>query len=141
TGAFVIRRMQDPLAEVMTTTALAFAAFTAAQAVGVSGAVAAVTCGLAVGAAMRRSVSPQSRVALNTFWEYVAFGVNTFVFMSVGLTTSPESVWAHMPQTLLAVGCVLAGRMASIYVPFALFGAARPQDGMPLRWQHVFLVG
>jgi CPA1 family monovalent cation:H+ antiporter len=140
-GAFVIRRMQDPLAEVMATTALAFASFTAAQWVGVSGAVAAVTCGLAVGAALRRAASPQSRIALNTFWDYVAFGVNTFLFMSVGLSTSPQSLWAHLPQTLVAVGCVVLGRAAGIYLPFVLLRLLRKADSMPLRWQHVFIVG
>ncbi len=140
-GAFLIRRMQDPLAEIMATTALAFAAFTAAHSVDVSGPVAAVTAGLAVGAALRKGISPQSRHSLSAFWEYVAFGVNTFLFMSVGLSTSPDSLWAHLPQTLIAMGCVVAGRAVGIYLPFFVLRHVRPTHAMPLRWQHVFIVG
>jgi monovalent cation:H+ antiporter, CPA1 family len=139
-ASFVIRRMEDPLAEIMATTALAFAAFVAAEQVHLSGAIAAVIAGLTVGGALRE-VSPQSQVAIHTFWEYAAFGVNTFLFLSVGLTTRPEVLLHHLPETGIAFACVLAGRAVAIYVPFLLLRWIRPVASVPVRWQHVFLVG
>ncbi len=139
--AFVIRRTEDPLAEIMATSALAYAAYTAAEQLHVSGVIAAVTAGLTIGTALRRDVAPQSRVAINSFWEYVAFGVNTFLFLSVGLATNPRSLVGHLGETLIAVACVFAGRAAAIYVPFALLGLARPALAVPARWQHVFILG
>lgn len=139
-ASFVIRRMEDPLAEIMATSALAFASFGAAEQVHLSGAIAAVTAGLTVGVALRQ-VSPQSQVAIHTFWEYAAFGVNTFLFLSVGLTTRPEVLLHHLPETGIAFACVLAGRAVAVYVPFLLLRWIRPAASVPFRWQHVFLVG
>ncbi|MFL5350887.1 MAG: cation:proton antiporter [Hyalangium sp.] len=140
-ASFVIRRTEDPLAEIMATTALAFASFAAAEQVHLSGAIAGVTAGLTVGVALRREVSPQSQVAIHTFWEYAAFGVNTFLFLSVGLTTRPEVLLAHLPEIGIAFACVFGGRAVAIYVPFLLLRWLRPAASVPLRWQHVFLVG
>lgn len=140
-GSFVIRRTEDPLAEIMATTALAYGSFIAAEHVHLSGAIAAVTAGLTVGVALRREVSPQSQVAIHTFWEYAAFGVNTFLFLSVGLTTRPEVLLEHLPQTGIAFACVFAGRAVAIYVPFLLLRWLHPTATVPFRWQHVFLIG
>ncbi len=140
-AGFVIRRTEDPLAEIMATTALAFASFAVAEQFHFSGAIAAVTAGLTVGVTLRRAVAPQSQVAIHTFWEYAAFGVNTFLFLSVGLTTRPEVLLSHLPETGIAFACVLAGRAVAIYVPFLLLRWVRPVASIPVRWQHVFLVG
>jgi CPA1 family monovalent cation:H+ antiporter len=135
-AGFVIRH-----AEIMVTTALAFAAFVIGEQLHLSGAIAAVTAGLSTGINLRRHVAPQSQVAIHTFWEYAAFGVNTFLFLSVGLTTRPETLVRYMPQTVLAVACVFAGRAVAIYLPFLLLRLVRPSESVPLRWQHVFVLG
>ena len=140
-ASFVIRRTEDPLAEIMATTALAFASYAAAEYVHLSGAIAAVTAGLTVGVTLRRDVAPQSQVAIHTFWEYAAFGVNTFLFLSVGLTTQPEVLLDHLPQTGIAFACVILGRAVAIYLPFLLLRWLNPAAAIPLRWQHVFMVG
>lgn len=140
-ASFVMRRMHDPLAEIMATTALAFSAYVFAEQVHASGAIAAVTAGLVVGTSLRRELAPQSLVALNSFWEYVAFGVNTFLFLSVGLSTHPVSLVEHLPETLVAFGCVVAGRAAAVYLPFLFLRRFRRTDWAPLRWQHVFVIG
>src|SRR5215469_4676174 len=140
-GSFVIRRTEDPLAEIMATTALAFAAFVGAEELHVSGAIAAVAAGLTVGATVRKTLSPTSQVTLDSFWEYVAFGVNTFLFLSVGLSTSPGTLFSAAPQTAVAVACVLAGRAVAIYVPFLFLRWLQPSQAVPFRWQHVFVLG
>ncbi|MFE8602868.1 cation:proton antiporter [Archangium violaceum] len=140
-AGFIIRRTEDPLAEIMVTSALAFASFVIGEQLHLSGAIAAVTAGLATGINLRRHVSAQSQVAIHTFWEYAAFGVNTFLFLSMGLTTRPETLVLYLPQTLLAVVCVFAGRAVAIYLPFLLLRWLRPSEAVPLRWQHVFILG
>ncbi|MCE9670783.1 cation:proton antiporter [Myxococcus stipitatus] len=140
-GGFVIRRTEDPLAEIMVTTAVALASFVVAEQLHLSGAISAVVAGLAVGAALRKDVSPQSQVAIHSFWEYATFGVNTFLFLAVGLTTRPETLRGYVPQTLLAMGCVIAGRAVAIYGPFLLLKLVRPAEAVPPRWQHVFIFG
>jgi CPA1 family monovalent cation:H+ antiporter len=140
-GSFVIRRTEDPLAEIMATFALAFAAFVGAEELRVSGAIAGVTAGLTVGATARKALSPSSQVAIHSFWEYMAFGVNTFLFLLVGLSSNPSSLLASAPQTAIAVACVFAGRAVAIYLPFLVLGWVRPTQAIPPRWQHVFVIG
>ncbi|WP_368670540.1 cation:proton antiporter [Myxococcus sp. AM011] len=140
-GAFVIRRTEDPLAEIMVTTAVALASFVVAEQIHLSGAISAVVAGLAVGVGLRKDVSPQSRVAIHSFWEYATFGVNTFLFLAVGLTTRPETLSGYLPETAIAVACVLGGRAVAIYGPFLLLRLIRPAEAVPPRWQHVFIVG
>jgi len=140
-AGFVVRHSKDPLVEIMVTTALAFAAFAMGEQLHLSGAIAAVTAGLVMGIILRRHVAPQSQVALHSFWEYAAFGVNTFLFLSVGLTTRPQVLIANLPQTLLAVACVFAGRAVAIYLPFLLLRLVHPAQALPLRWQHIFILG
>ena len=140
-GSFVIRRTEDPLAEIMATTALAFAAFVGAEELHVSGAIAGVTAGLTVGATARRTLSPSSQVAIHSFWEYMAFGVNTFLFLLVGLSSNPATLLASAPQTAIAVACVFAGRAVAIYLPFLVLNWVRPSQAIPPRWQHVFVIG
>lgn len=140
-GGRVIRWTRDPLAEIMATTALAYASYALAEEFHVSGVIAAVTAGLVVGTVLRRDLAPQSQVAIHSFWEYVAFGVNTFLFLSVGLSTDPRSLYENLPGTLVAMACLVAGRAAGVYLPFLIIRLARPAEAIPLRWQHVFLTG
>jgi CPA1 family monovalent cation:H+ antiporter len=140
-GSWILRRAEDPLAEIMATTALAFAAFVGAEELHVSGAIAAVAAGLTVGSTVRKTLSPTSQVTLDSFWEYVAFGVNTFLFLSVGLSTSAGTLFSAAPQTAVAVACVLAGRAVAIYVPFLFLRWLQPSQAVPFRWQHVFVLG
>ncbi|MFP2932006.1 cation:proton antiporter [Pyxidicoccus sp. 3LG] len=140
-GGFVIRRIEDPLAEIMVTTAVALSSFVVAEQLHLSGAISAVVAGLTVGVTLRREVAPQSQVAIHTFWEYTTFGVNTFLFLAVGLTTNPETLSGYVPETLIAVACVFAGRAVAIYVPFLLLRWLKPTETVPFRWQHVFVLG
>lgn len=140
-AGFILRHTEDPLNEVMLTVAVALAAYVVGEQVHVSGAIAAVTAGLSVGNTLRRSLPPQSQVAMHTFWEYAAFGVNTFLFLSVGLTTRPGMLVGHLGQVLVAMACVFAGRAVAIYGPFLLLHLVRPAESVPLRWQHVFVLG
>ncbi len=140
-ASFVLPRIQDPLAEIMATTAVAFGAFVGAEQLHLSGAIAAVVAGLTVGAASKRTLPPTSQVALHSFWEYVAFGVNTFLFLFVGLSTNLRSLLEHLPLTLVAGACMFGGRAVAIYLPFTVLGLLRPSEKVPLRWQHVFVIG
>ncbi|MCK6548915.1 cation:proton antiporter, partial [Myxococcota bacterium] len=137
----LVRWTEDPLTEIMVTTALAFAAYVAAEELHLSGAIAAVAAGLTMGATVRRTSSPPAQVAISSFWEYVAFGVNTLLFLLVGLSTRPDSIVAHLPETGVAVLCVFAGRAVGIYGPSALWNLVARERAIPLRWQGVFVIG
>jgi CPA1 family monovalent cation:H+ antiporter len=139
-AGWLVRRLHDPLTEIMVTTALALGAYVGAEELHFSGAISAVAAGLAV-AGLRQDLAPESQVALNSFWGYLAFGVNTFLFLTVGMSTSFGSLLEHWEKTGIAVACVFAGRAVGVYLPFLVLRLFRPSDAVPPRWQHAFVIG
>jgi CPA1 family monovalent cation:H+ antiporter len=76
---------------------------------------------------------------LLSFWEYAGFGVNTFIFLLIGIEINPLMLWRILPAILLVVLAYQLGRILSVYLLLAgLRWFDRP---IPLRWQHVLFLG
>ncbi|MBW4466512.1 MAG: cation:proton antiporter [Pegethrix bostrychoides GSE-TBD4-15B] len=125
---------------ILLTVALALGAFQLGHWLGVSGVVAVVVAGLMVGnVGLSRRVSASSRVTLYSFWDYAGFGVNTFIFLLIGVELRPVDSWQILPAVLLAVLAYQGGRLLSVYPLLAgLHWFGHP---IPLRWQHVLFLG
>nr|WP_297078788.1 cation:proton antiporter [Thermoleptolyngbya sp. M55_K2018_002] len=130
----------DPLSGILLTVALALGAYQLGELLRVSGVVAVVVSGLIVGnAGLSRRFSASSRITLYNFWNYAAFGVNTFIFLLIGLELELFTLWRNLPAVLLAIAAYQVGRLLSVYPLLALL---RPFDRpIPLRWQHVMFLG
>ncbi len=138
TGIFV--RADDPLSSILLTVAVSLGTFQVGNALGVSAVVAVVVAGLIVGnMGISTNVSASSRIALLSFWEYAGFGVNTFIFLLIGLEIDLITLWQTLPAVLLAVLAYQIGRILSVYPLLRLVRwFDRP---VPLRWQHVLFFG
>ncbi len=135
----LFRQLDDALSNILLTVAVSLGTFQIGQALGVSSAIAVVIAGLVIGNLGIRHTSASSRVTLLNFWEYAGFGVNTFIFLLVGIEVEPRVLWATIPAALLAVLAYQLGRICSIYpLLFLLRFVDRP---LPLRWQHVLIAG
>jgi monovalent cation:H+ antiporter, CPA1 family len=138
TGLFV--RSDDPLSSILLTVAVSLGAFQLAQGVGVSGVVAVVIAGLMIGnLGLSRGVSASSRITLLSFWDYAGFGVNTFIFLLIGLEIDLATLWQRLPAVLLAIAAYQVGRALCVYP--LLFGVRWIDRPIPLRWQHVLFLG
>lgn len=136
----IFTRLDDPLSSLLLTVALALGTFQLGQFLGVSGAVAVVIAGLVFGNfGLNRSASASDRISLLSFWEYAGFGVNTFIFLLIGIEINPGSLWKISPSILLVVLAYQLGRIISVYVLLA--GLRRFDRPIPLRWQHVLFLG
>jgi len=139
TGALVSRltaRIDDHLIEITLTTILAYGTFMAAEALGVSGVIAVVTAGLVlsnVGA--RRGMSPTTRLALLTFWEYIAFLLNSAIFLLIGLQVDLLNLALNLLPIGIAIAAVLLARAIVVY-GLGLIVLPLPPV-LPLRWLHV----
>jgi len=133
-------RLNDPLSSLLLTVAVALGTFQIGQFIGVSGAVAVVIAGLIFGNfGLSRSTSPSDRITLLSFWEYAGFGVNSFIFLLIGIEINPLMLWRILPAILLVVLAYQLGRILSVYLLLAgLRWFDRP---IPLRWQHVLFLG
>jgi CPA1 family monovalent cation:H+ antiporter len=88
---------------------------------------------------LSRSTSASDRITLLSFWEYAGFGVNTFIFLLIGIEINPVMLLKILPAVLLAVLAYQIGRVITVYPLLAgLRWIDRP---IPLRWQHVLFLG
>lgn len=135
----LFRQLDDALSNILLTVAVSLGTFQIGQALSVSSAIAVVVAGLVIGNLGFRSTSASTRVTLLNFWEYAGFGVNTFIFLLVGIEVEPQILLQTVPAALLAILAYQIGRICSIYpLLFLLRSVDRP---LPLRWQHVLIAG
>lgn len=139
-GSLLYARSEDALSNILLTVAIALGAFQISQGLGVSGVVAVVVAGLVIGnTELARSVSASNRITVLSFWEYAGFGVNTFIFLLIGLEIKLETLDQTLLAVLLAVLAYQIGRFLAVYPLLALLRLFdRP---IPLRWQHVLFLG
>jgi CPA1 family monovalent cation:H+ antiporter len=131
----VIGRLDDRMLQITLTTIGAYGSFVAAERVGASGVIATVTAGLLLGSrASLQSLSPTSRVAVGTFWEYVAFAFNSLVFLLIGFQVSVSALLVAWRPILLAYAVVTVGRIGVTYGIVALLPRA---ERIPPRWTAV----
>jgi CPA1 family monovalent cation:H+ antiporter len=138
TGLFI--RADEPLSSILLTMAVALGAFQAGQLLGVSGVVAVVVAGLIVGTkGLSGNVSASTRLTLLTFWESLGFGVNSLIFLLIGLEVNLTTLWNTLPAVILAIFAYQMGRMVSVYPLLAMVGLF--DRSIPWRWQHVLFLG
>ena len=107
----VTREFDDHLLEITLTTIVAFGSFLFAESLQVSGVIAVVVAGLTMGSyGMQRGMSPTTRLAVSSFWEYAAFAVNSIVFLLVGFEVNVANLSSFIPAVLKGAGAMLVGR-------------------------------
>jgi len=135
----LFRQLDDPLSSILLTVAVSLGTFQIGQVIGVSSAIAVVVAGLVIGNLGFRQASASTRVTLLNFWDYAGFGVNTFIFLLVGIEVESTILWTTLPAALFAILAYQVGRICSIYPLLILVRFIdRP---LPLRWQHVLIMG
>jgi CPA1 family monovalent cation:H+ antiporter len=138
-AAEVIRRLYDPTLEVLLTTIAAYGAFSAAEAVGASGVIGTVTAGLLCGSRAGRSgMSAAARIAAATFWEYLAFALNSLVFLSIGLMVKLPTLLEHWRSILAAYVVVTLSRAV---VTTGIMGLLPHARRLPRRWTAILAWG
>src|SRR5205823_12060452 len=84
------------------------------------------------------AMSPGTRLAVSSFWEYAAFLANSFVFLLIGVEAAYVSWQTRIVAVLAGIIAVLGGR-AAIYPLSALVNRLR--GNVPRPWQHVLYWG
>jgi CPA1 family monovalent cation:H+ antiporter len=136
----LLSQTDDPLGGLLLTVALALGAFQAGEFLHVSGVVAVVIAGLIVGNFEHSQVtSASNQVTLFSFWEYAGFGVNTFIFLLIGLEINIITIWQTLPAILLAFIAYQVGRLLTVY-PLLAFVRFFDKP-IPMRWRHILLAG
>lgn len=139
-ASIIMRHVNDPMIEITLTTIAAYGSFTVAQSLAASGVIATVAAGLLCGNyGARLGMSPSTRVASSTFWEYVVFALNSVIFLLIGLQVHPATLLQDWVPIIVAYAVVTIGRGVIIFAGRALLGWTR--ERFPWRWSLVLTWG
>ena len=136
----IIRRVDDPMIEITLTTIAAYGSFLAAEHFRYSGVIATVGAGMFCGSYVGRvGMSPSTRIAVETFWQYIAFALNSIVFLLIGLEVNFQTLMGSWQAILIAYLVVTGGRVLIIFGVSALF--RRTRERIPWAWSAILTWG
>ena len=136
----VIQRVEDPMVEITLTTIAAWGSFIVAEQVHASGVIATVAAGMLCGNyAARTGMSPSTIVAVGTFWEYVAFALNSLVFLLIGFEVHVDQLVASWLPIVVAWTSVTAARAIVVFGVAGLL--RRTTERIPWSWAAVLSWG
>jgi len=136
---FLSGRTTDPLVFIVLSIIAAYASFLLAEHFHVSGVLATLTAGLMVHNSRSTERLPaEAQANVSLFWEAVAFIVNSFVFLLIGVHRASLGLtfWYLAPLVLVLA---LLGRAAAVYPLCALFAGSSQR--VPMSYQHVLFWG
>jgi CPA1 family monovalent cation:H+ antiporter len=136
----IIRRIDEPSIEITLTTIAAYGSFVVAERLHVSGVIATVAAGIYCGNTGRvNAMSEVTRQAVDSFWAWVAFILNSAVFLLLGAEVPLGVLARAWPVIALATIAVLVARAVVVYGTTALLG--RTAERIPLAWSAVMTWG
>lgn len=138
--SLVIKHIDDAMIEITLTTIAAYGSFVAAEHFHYSGVIAVVVAGVICGNdGARTGMTPSTRVAVETFWEYIAFALNSLVFLLIGLEVHLDALLNSWKAILVAYVVVTVGRGI---VVFGVTGVLhRTREKIPWLWSIVLTWG
>jgi CPA1 family monovalent cation:H+ antiporter len=138
-ASHLMKRTQDHLMEIMITVLVAYASSLLSEELHASPVLAVVTAGLVVGTIGWKDLHATGKVAIRSFWEVAAYGVNSVIFLLIGLQADLKALWSAAPAIGWGLLALTAGRAMAVYPMLALLRWRR--DAVPLRWQHLLVWG
>ncbi len=148
--AAIRRRLENPPVEVTIALLSAYFAYLPAEAIGVSGVLAAVTVGIYMGRLTSRLTSPTTRIQGVAVFQIVTFLLNSALFVLIGLQlpTVVDGISELGSGELIRDGALVAATVIAIrilfifpitYLPRRLFRGLRSHESYP-PWRHTLIV-
>lgn len=135
----IISRVNDYLVETTVTLVVAYGTYLLAEQIGVSGVIAVVVAALVIGNYGRSAMSPTTREAVSSTWEFFGFLANSLIFLLIGLELDIARSWQYLVPTLVAIAIVLLVRVIVVVLSSGILRYIhRP---LPYRWQAVLVWG
>ena len=115
--SFLTQRFDIPLVEQSLTLVSAYGTYLVAEELGGSGVIAVVTTGLILGNfGSRIGMNPRTRLVVSEFWEFVAFFINSIVFLLIGDQVKFDGLGDELKTILIAIGVIITARAVSVFV-------------------------
>lgn len=122
TAYYFLRRVDEPMTEILITVAVTTAGYGLANRIGTSGPLAMVVAGLLIGNRGRMfAMSEGTRERLDNFWLVLDEILNALLFVLIGLEMLILPVRASwLVAGALAIPLILGARLLSVYLPMRL---------------------
>ncbi|MDE1816478.1 MAG: sodium:proton antiporter [Thaumarchaeota archaeon] len=140
---YLMKLMNEPLPETALSVAVLFGSVVVANALQLSGLVAAAASGLYFGNLVMKGkdiMSEKAQVYSSHFWDMIAFFANSVAFLYLGLSMDIMDMGKNLPLIAMAFGAVLAARAASTY-PILAVTHRFTHEKWPNAWRHVIMIG
>ena len=133
-------RLDDAAIEITLTTIAAYGAFVLAEQIHCSGVIGTVAAGVVCGHTGRHhAMTANTRAAVDGFWEWLAFALNSAVFLLLGAELQLDALAREWRLVLLGVLAVLGAR--AIVVALVALLLRPTNERMPATWSAVLVWG
>ncbi len=139
-GSRAMKLFDDRLLEITLTAIVAYGSFLVAEQFDVSPVLAVLAAGIVFGNyGSRTAMSPATRLAVNSFWEYAAFVVNSLVFLLIGMQVHIQTLAASAHLIGLGILAILVARVV-VVGGLSPFCSSRHLP-IPGKWQTMLVWG
>lgn len=146
----VFAMIEDTLLDITVSILAGYAAYFAAEAIHVSGVLAAVGCGLVLGRKQHAAFTAKTRLEMTAVWGFLEFILTALVFMLIGLQLRGiiERLERYAFADLAMLGAAVSVTLIvsrfvwvfpAVWLPRALSRRLRQRDPMP-PWSHVTIL-
>jgi len=133
-------RTDDHLVEITFTSVAAYGSFLLAEHFHLSGVLATLTAGVLLGnIGSLGAITDRGREAVEHFWEYVGFIVNSLIFLLIGTNLARTNFLSAWWAIIVVIVLVTIGRAVAVYGCCSLF--ARSKHRVSRAHQHVLFWG
>ncbi|OWY67914.1 Na+/H+ antiporter [cyanobacterium TDX16] len=114
--SYLTQRFDLPLVEQSLTLVAAYGTYIVTEDLGGSGVIGVVTCGLILGNfGSRIGMNPRTRIIVSEFWEFLAFFVNSIVFLLIGDQVHFTTLGENIGIIAVTIGAIILMRAIAIY--------------------------
>ncbi|MEO0542015.1 MAG: sodium:proton antiporter [Cyanobacteria bacterium P01_A01_bin.105] len=133
--SFLTQRFDLPLVEQSLTLVSAYGTYIVAEELGGSGVIAVVTTGLILGNfGSRIGMNPRTRLIVSEFWEFLAFFVNSIVFLLIGDQVRFDALADYGDAIAITIIAILIARLISVF-GLSFFSNLITPDEKDINWQ------
>jgi CPA1 family monovalent cation:H+ antiporter len=137
-AARLIQATNDRAIQLAVSLVTAYGTYALADAVGLSGILATVIAGIALGSRMRRTQGSNPLVReIEDLWDVVAFILTSVVFLLIGFAMRLPSLLGAGAGVIVGTAAIVAARALIVYVPAAAVRIWTPARAVPRGWAHV----
>jgi monovalent cation:H+ antiporter, CPA1 family len=115
--SYLTQRFDLPLVEQSLTLVSAYGTYLITEDLGGSGVIGVVTVGLILGNfGSRIGMNPRTRIIVSEFWEFLAFFVNSIVFLLIGDQIRFDILQANLGIITVTIAAIILTRAIAIYL-------------------------